>query len=45
MYPTLTFDVTIVMQAMGDVTLVLENNFYLEPKDCLFVPQSRKNLV
>ena len=44
-YPTLTFDVIIVMQAMGDVTLVLENNFYLELKDCLFVPQSRKNLV
>ena len=33
------------MQAIGDVTLALENNSHLEFKDCLYVPKSRKNLV
>ena len=30
---------------MGDVTLVLENNKHLELNDCLYVLESRKNLI
>ena len=30
---------------MEDVTLVLDNNCHLELKDCLYVPEYRKNLV
>ena len=33
------------MQAMGDITIVLEGKKYLELKDCLYVPESRKNLI
>ena len=33
------------MQVMGDVTLVLENNSHLELNDCLYIPESRKNLI
>ena len=37
MYLTLASTTRIVVQAMEDVTLVLENNKYLELKDCLYV--------
>ena len=33
------------MQEVGDVTLVLKNNKYLELKDRLNVPKSRKNWI
>ena len=36
MYLTLTFVVRIVVQEVGDITLI---------KDCLYVPKSRKNLI
>ena len=43
MYLTLAFTTRIVVQEVGDVTLVLENNKYLDLKDWLYVPKSRKN--
>ena len=33
------------MQAIGDVTLILENNCLLELKDCIYILESRKNLI
>ena len=36
-YPTLKFVTRIVMQGMGDATLILENISHLELKDCLYV--------
>ena len=33
------------MQEVGDITLILENNNHLELKDCLFIPESKKNLI
>ena len=37
MYQTLASTMRIVVQAVEDVTLVLENNKYLELKDCFYV--------
>ena len=45
MYLTLTSIMRIIVQAVGDVTLVLKNNKHLELKDCLYVPKFRKNLI
>ena len=45
MYLTLASIARIVVQVVGDITLVLENNIYLELKDCLYVLESRKNLI
>ena len=45
MYFTLASVVSIVVLVMGDITLVLENNKHLELKDCLYVLESRKNLI
>ena len=45
MYLTLTSIMRIIVQAVGDVTLVLKNNKDLELKDCLYVPKFRKNLI
>lgn len=33
------------MQEVGDITLILENNNHLELKDCLCIPESKKNLI
>ena len=33
------------MQAVRDVTLILDGSCLLELKDCLYVPKSRKNLI
>ena len=45
MYLTLASVVRIVVQAVRNITLVLENNQHLELKDCLYVPKFRKNLI
>ena len=45
MYLTLEFTARIAMQAIGDVTLVLENNKHLELKDYFYVLDSSKILV
>ena len=45
MYLTLEFTTRIAMQAIGDVTLVLENNKHLELKDYFYLLESSKNLV
>ena len=44
-YFTLASVVSIVVLVVGDITLVLENNKHLELKDCLYVLESRKNLI
>ena len=43
-YLTMTSVARIVVQVVRDVTLILENNKHLELKDCLYVPEFRKNL-
>ena len=45
MYLTLTSEARIVMQVVGDVTLIFFNNSLLVLKYCLYVPKSRKNLI
>ena len=45
MYLTLSFSMSNVVQVVGDITLVLENNKHLELKDCLYIAESRKNLI
>ena len=41
----LTSAARINVLVVGDITLVLKNNSYLELKDCLYVPKPRKNLI
>ena len=36
-YLTLASDARIVVQAVGDVTLILENNNLLKLKNCLYI--------
>lgn len=45
MYLTLVFAARIAMEVVEDVTLILENNKYLELKDFLYLPESRKNFI
>ena len=45
MYITLASKVRIVVQAVGDVTLILDESCLLELKDCLYVLEFRKNLI
>ena len=45
MYLILVFAARIVVQVVRDVTLILKNNKYIELKDCLYVPKSKKNLI
>ena len=45
MHLILAFEVRIDVQAMGDVTFILDNNYILEFKDCLYVSKSKKNLT
>ena len=45
MYLILVFAARIVVQVVRDVTLILKNNKYLELKDCIYVPKSKKNLI
>ena len=45
MYLTLASIVSIVVQVVGDITPVLENNKHLELEDCLYVLKSRKNFI
>lgn len=45
MYLTLVFAARIAMEVVEDVTLILENNKYLELKDFLYLPKSRKNFI
>ena len=45
MYLTLAFEARIVVQAMGCVTLILDDSYLLKLKDCLYVFESRKNLI
>ena len=44
MYLTPVCAVRIVVQVVGDVNLVLENNKHLELKDCFYVLELRKEL-
>lgn len=45
MYLTLVFTARIAMEVVEDVTLILENNKYLELKDFLYLLKSRKNFI
>ena len=45
MYLNLACIVSIVVQVVGDITPVLENNKHLELEDCLYVLKSRKNFI
>ena len=45
MYLIMAFIASIVVQAVGDVTLVLEKNKHLELKGCLYIPEYIKNLI
>lgn len=45
MYLTLVFAARIAMEVVEDVTLILENNKYLELKDFLYLLKSRKNFI
>ena len=45
MYITLASKVRIVVQAVGDVTLILDESCLLELKGCLYVLEFRKNLI
>ena len=45
MYQTLAFEARVVVQAMRDVTLILNDSCLLELKDCFYVPESKKNLI
>ena len=45
MYLIMAFIASIVVQAVGDVTLVLEKNKHLELKGCLYIPEYVKNLI
>ena len=45
MYLTLAFEIRIVMQAVRDVTLILDDSCLLELKDCLYVLEFRTNLI
>ena len=45
MYLTLASKARVVMQAVGDVTLIFSDNSLLTLKDCLYVPESKKNLI
>ena len=38
MYLTLAYEVRIVVQVVGDVTLILDDGCVIELKDCLYVP-------
>ena len=45
MYLKIASEARIVMKAMGDVTLILDDSCLLKLKDCLYVFESRKNLI
>lgn len=45
MYLILVFAARIAMEVVEDVTLILENNKYLELKDFLYLLESRKNFI
>lgn len=45
MYLTLVFAARIAMEVVEDVTLILENNKYIELKDFLYLLESRKNFI
>ena len=45
MYLTLASKARIVVQAIGHATFILDDSFFLEFKDCLYVLESRKNLI
>lgn len=45
MYLTLVFAARIAMEVVEDVTLILENNKYLELKDFLYLLESKKNFI